>query len=94
MVTNPVHRAQALPADLWFKIIQHLIDRIRNSECLSVFNAGTYLVYYIDKCLGIVPRQTSNYLNLIIVREDCSDQRDSLVYPKARCDESFPGGKV
>ena len=73
VVTNPVHRAQALPADLWFEAIQRLIDRVRWFECLFVCNVGAYLVYYIDKCLGIVSRETSNCLNLIIVQEDCSD---------------------
>ena len=49
VVTNPVHRTQALPADMWFEVIQRLVDRVRKFECLSVFNAGAYLVYYIDR---------------------------------------------
>jgi hypothetical protein len=40
---------------------------------------STYLIYCIDNILGIVPREIFSHLDVIVVRENCRDQRDALV---------------
>jgi len=49
-----------------------------------------HLVYHIDKCLGIIPREISGHFDLVVVREDCCDQKGALVCGKGVVDEPFP----
>ena len=38
-----------------------------------------HLIYHIDEDLSIVPRELLNHLKLGVIREDCRDQRDTLI---------------
>jgi len=40
---------------------------------------GTYIIYPIDKGLGITPREAFDHLNLVIIQEYCRNQRCALV---------------
>ena len=51
----------------------------------------TYLVYHIDKGLGIVSGKMLDHLNLIIVQEDCCDQGNALFCGEGTADQPFPG---
>ena len=53
-------------------------------------SAETYLIYNVDESLGIIPREVSDHLNLITIREDCRDQRDALVCGEGVTDQLFP----
>jgi hypothetical protein len=55
---------------------------------------GTYFVYHIDKCLGIVSGEMSSHLNLIGVREDGYYQRDAFVRGEGTIDQSLPGRRI
>jgi len=50
-----------------------------------------YLVYPVDKGLGIVPCEATNHLNLIAAREYSRYQRDPLVRGESRTDQLFQG---
>jgi len=50
----------------------------------------SYLVYYINKFLGIIPRELSDHFNLVVVREDLRDQRLALVRGEGIVDQLFP----
>jgi len=50
----------------------------------------TYLVYDVDEGLGVIPREASDHLDLIVVREDGCYQRDALVGMEAIVDQPFP----
>ena len=54
-------------------------------------SSETYLVHCINEDLSIVPREFSDYLNLITVREDRHDQGDLFVRGKGTTDQPFPG---
>ena len=55
---------------------------------------GDYLVDYpvhrVDKGLGVVPTETPDRLNLIVVREDGLNQGDGLARGNFRVDQTFP----
>ena len=50
-----------------------------------------YLVYDINKVLGVVAREVFNHLNLVVVREDGRDQRDAFIRGEGVTNQSFPG---
>jgi len=50
-----------------------------------------YLVYDIDKVLGIVSREVLDHLNLVAVREDTRDKGNSFVRGEGMADQPFPG---
>jgi hypothetical protein len=52
----------------------------------NVRGAGTYLVYHVDKGLGIVSTEISNRLDLIMIQEDGRYQRDAIMCGKAVAD--------
>ena len=52
---------------------------------------GTCLVYNIDEGLGVIPREICNHLGLIMVCENCRDQRNALVRCEGTVDQLFPG---
>ena len=52
---------------------------------------ATYHVYRINKGLCIVPRELPGHLNLVVVREDRRDQRDTLIRCECMTDQPFPG---
>ena len=56
--------------------------------------AATCLVYHIDEGLCIIPREVSDHLCLIAIRESYRDQRDTLVHGEGIADQSFPGWGV
>ena len=51
---------------------------------------GTYLVYHINKVLGIVTRNLFNHLDLIVIQEHFRDQRDPIVCGKSMISQLFP----
>ena len=55
---------------------------------------NTYLVYHVNKGLGIISREMSDHLNLITVREDGRYQRSAFVHRKGIADQPFPSGKI
>jgi hypothetical protein len=55
---------------------------------------GTYLVDRIDKGLGVIPREVSDQLDLIMVRENGRYQRYAFIYGKGVVDQSFPGWRI
>ena len=52
---------------------------------------NAYLIYHVDKGLGIDSVEMSDYLGLITVRNNGLDQRDTPVSGKGRADQLFPG---
>jgi hypothetical protein len=54
----------------------------------------TYLIYYVDKVLGILSREMFDCLDLVIIREDGNYQRDALVCGEGIADQSLPGWRV
>jgi len=50
----------------------------------------TYLVYHVDKSLGVVPAEISDHSNFMMVREDGCDQRDALACGEGMVDQPFP----
>jgi len=54
----------------------------------------TYLVYHVNEDLGIITREISDHLDLLMVREDGRYQRDALVRGKGRADQPFPAWRV
>ena len=55
---------------------------------------GTYLIYRIDKGLGIISRETVDYLNFMTVREDKRYELYALIRGEGRADQLLPGGEV
>ena len=51
---------------------------------------GVYLVYHINKVLGIVPSELPDPLDLVVIREDRCDQRDAAVYGKGMTGQLLP----
>ena len=51
---------------------------------------GIYLLYQIDKMLGIIPREVFDHLDLDIIRIDCLDQRDAVMSGEGMTDQLFP----
>ena len=51
---------------------------------------GSYLVYHINKVLGIVTRKLFNHLDLIVILEHFRDQRDLIVCGKSMISQLFP----
>jgi len=47
---------------------------------------GTYLVYHIDKGLGIVPTEAADRVAFIITREDRFNQRRKYTWGKHSAD--------
>lgn len=41
---------------------------------------GGYLVYHINKGLGIVPTEITDHLNLTLAHQGCLDQRDDFAW--------------
>lgn len=81
--THPVQRFETLISDPRRKVglVQCLVDR----TCRCQFQPDSVtrkhvedLVYHIDEGLDIVPSELPNHLDLIVVREYCCDQRDTL----------------
>ena len=52
---------------------------------------NAYLIYHVDKGLGIDSVEMPDYLGLITVRNNGFDQRDTLVNGKGGTDQLFPG---
>jgi len=52
-----------------------------------------YLVYDVDKVLGVVAGEMFDHLHLVAVREDSRDQGDAFVYIEGMADQPFPGWK-
>ena len=50
-----------------------------------------YLVCHIDEGLGIIPGEVSDHLNLITVRENHRDQKDTFARGESITDQPFPG---
>jgi hypothetical protein len=46
-----------------------------------------YLVYHVDKGLGVVSTEISNHLDLIMIREDGRYQRDAITCGKGIADQ-------
>ena len=57
-------------------------------------NADAYLVYHVDKGLGITSGEVIEHLDLVIVSEDGCHQRDALVCGKVMTNQQFPGWDV
>lgn len=55
---------------------------------------GSYLIYRVDKGLGVVFGETNDNLDLIGIREDGRYQKSAIVRGKLVADQTFPGGKV
>jgi len=53
-----------------------------------------HLVHHIDKSLGVVQREVSGYLGLIIVREDRGNKRDTFRRSERLIEQSFPCWRV
>ena len=51
---------------------------------------GWHLIYSVDEDLSIVPRETSNCLNLVVVREDGRDQGHAFASRDRTADQTFP----
>ena len=51
---------------------------------------GRYLIYYVNKGLSIVPKETANHLNLTTVREDGRDQGGAFVRREDMGNQTFP----
>ena len=51
---------------------------------------GIYLLYQIDRILGIIPREVFEHLDLDIIREDYRDQGDTVVGGEGITDQLFP----
>ena len=51
---------------------------------------GWHLIYSVDEDLSIIPTETSNYPNLIVVREDGRDQGDAFEFRDRTADQTFP----
>ena len=45
-----------------------------------------YLVYHINKGLGLVRGEPPNYIGLTAVRENLCDKRDALIYCEGQAD--------
>jgi hypothetical protein len=79
VATNCVQKTQAPSADMRFKTIQCLVDGVWKFRQESadpppeVKLCATYLVYHVDKILGIIPREIADHPDLIMVGEDCRD---------------------
>jgi len=52
---------------------------------------GAYFINCVNKGLSIIPREFSDRFNLIEVRENCSDQGDTVVRGESAADQLFPG---
>jgi hypothetical protein len=50
--------------------------RLGNEEMKG---CGAHLVYHVDKGLSVVPTEVTDHLDLILVREDCPNERDDFV---------------
>jgi hypothetical protein len=61
-----------------------------NQPALRRGDAGTHLVYQVDKGPGIISREIFDSLHLIVVREDGRYQGDALVCGKGRTYQPFP----
>jgi hypothetical protein len=48
--------------------------------------AGTYLIYHVDKGLGVVSAESSDHLDLIAIREDGCYQRGAITRGKGIAD--------
>lgn len=90
--------AQTIPADLWCEVIQHLTDKMCRFELetialtsLTRYRAGTYIVYRVNKVLGVVPGEMFDNLDLIIIRENRRNQRDPFVCGKSVAYQPPPG---
>ena len=59
-----------------------------SSECELT---DTYLIYHIDKDLGIISGEVPHHLSLISVGKDCRDQRDAFICGDRLADQPFPG---
>lgn len=74
MAANNAQIVQTPYANLWWKSIQRLIGGTSKfkSTVLSLERefVRAHLIYNIDEVLGIVPRETSDQLDLITIRED------------------------
>ena len=51
----------------------------------------THPIYHIDKGLGIVSVEMSDYLGLITVRKNVFNQRDAFVCGEGMVNQPFPG---
>ena len=51
---------------------------------------GSYLVYHINKVLGIITRKLFNHLDLIVILKHFHDQRDLIMCGKSMISQLFP----
>ena len=51
----------------------------------------THPVHHIDEGLSGIPTELTDHLNLILVREDCLDERDHFVRREGMTDQAFAG---
>ena len=55
---------------------------------------GIYLIYRVNEYLGIITKEISNHLDLVVVREDGCYERGALMRGKGVASQPFPGRGV
>jgi len=48
-------------------------------------------VYHINKVLGVIPTEVSDYLDLILAHQNCLNQGDDFVREEGTTGQAFPG---
>jgi len=75
--------------------MQRLVNGVQSlSRSQSGYSAekewGRYLIYHIDKGLSVIPTERFDRVNLITIREDFRDQRDTLVCSTGTVKQASP----
>ena len=53
-----------------------------------------YLVYHIDECLRVIPKEAANHIARVLTREDLLNQGGEFVQGKRTSDQTFTGWRV
>ena len=61
---------------------------------IAVNEYGTYLIYDINKCLCIVPKEITNRVTCILIRENRLDQGREFMRNKRASDQAYIGWSV